>query len=62
VATLRELRLAAGLTQQEVAERLSVSISQVNRWERPNGPRPQRGNRLRIAKLFKVPADGIDWS
>jgi transcriptional regulator with XRE-family HTH domain len=61
MATLRELRLAAGLTQQEVAERLGVSVSQVSRWERPDGPRPQRGNRLRIAKLFKVPAESIDW-
>jgi len=62
MSTIRELRLAADLTQQEVAERLHVSVSQVNRWEQPNGPRPQRGNRLRIAKLFRVPADEIDWS
>jgi hypothetical protein len=40
--------------------RLGVSVSQANRWERPDGPVPQRGNRLRIAKFFKVPVDGID--
>lgn len=65
MATLRELRLAAALTQQEVAERLGVSVSQVSRWERPEGPKPQGGNRQRMAKLYKVPVSELglgDWS
>jgi transcriptional regulator with XRE-family HTH domain len=61
VATLRELRLAAGLTQQEVAQRVGVSVSQVSRWEQPNGPKPQPGHRTRLARLFKVPASELEW-
>jgi transcriptional regulator with XRE-family HTH domain len=61
VATLREFRLAAGLTQQEVAQRVGVSVSQVSRWEQPGGPKPQPGHRARLARLFKVPAGELEW-
>ncbi len=61
VATLRELRLAAGLTQQEVAQRIGVSVSQVSRWEQPDGPRPQPGHRARLARLLKVRASELEW-
>ena len=60
VATLRELRLAAEMTQREVAEAVGVSQVQVSRWEAEGGPKPQPGNRRRLARLFKVAK--IDWS
>lgn len=33
-ATIRQRRLAAGLTQAELARRVGVQTSQVSRWER----------------------------
>jgi transcriptional regulator with XRE-family HTH domain len=62
MAKLRDLRLAAGLTQAEIAERLAVTVAQVSRWEQPGGPTPQRGHRQRLARLFKVPIASIEWS
>lgn len=52
--TLRELRVISGFTQQEVAERLNVSVGQVSRWEQPGGPRPQPSHRQRLARLYRV--------
>jgi transcriptional regulator with XRE-family HTH domain len=49
------------MTQREVAERVGVSQVQVSRWESDGGPKPQPGNRKRLARLFKVPATEIDW-
>lgn len=49
------------MTQQEVAQRVGVSVSQVSRWERPNGPKPQPGHRQRLARLFRVPVAELEW-
>lgn len=50
------------MTQREVADRVGVSQVQVSRWEAAGGPKPQPGNRKRLARLFRVPVDRIDWS
>lgn len=50
---LRELREAAGLTQQEAADQLHVDVNTVSRWERGQ-TRPQLAQRRRLADLYKV--------
>ena len=49
-ATLRAIREALDLTQEELAERLDVSFASVNRWE-SGRVRPQRASREAIAAL-----------
>ncbi len=56
--TIAGLRAAAGLSQQTLAERLSVSRELVSKWE--NGMRtPDYPTVERIAETFSVPADRI---
>ena len=55
---ITELRELAGLSQQELADRLFVSRSLVTRWE--NGTRrPDRRSVAEMAKLFAVPEESI---
>lgn len=58
-ATLRALRVAANLTQAEVAAKVGVTVSQVSRWEAPGGPVPLLRHRRRLAKLYGVPMEGL---
>lgn len=37
---IKELRVAAGLRQEDVAFLLGVGIASINRWERPNASLP----------------------
>ena len=53
---LLRLRKEGGLSQEELAERLSVSRQAVSRWEN-EGILPDCGNLLEISKLFGVSAD-----
>jgi len=46
---IREARLRAGITQQELADRLSRTLSQVNRWEN-DGAEPGLTALLRILR------------
>ena len=48
--TLRAIRARLDLTQEQLAERLGVSFTTVNRWE-GGGTRPQRAARMAIAAL-----------
>jgi transcriptional regulator with XRE-family HTH domain len=51
---LRSLREAAGLTQQQLADRVGVKWESVSRWER--GTRePSWGNVLALGKALGVP-------
>ena len=55
---LYELRRAAGLSQEELAERLNVSRQAVSKWE--NGASdPSTVNLLALAKLYGVSADEL---
>ena len=56
--TVRQLRVAAGLTQLQVAVQLGVTPTTVYLWER--GVREPRARQLQqLAKLFEVSADDI---
>ena len=57
-ATLRAIREALDLTQEELAERLDVSFASVNRWE-GGKVKPQRASREAIAALAEEA--GVDW-
>lgn len=53
---LLRLRKEGGLSQEELAERLSVSRQAVSRWEN-EGILPDCGNLLEISRLFGVSTD-----
>lgn len=56
--TLRELRLAAGLMQSEVAKKLNVTIIAVSNWE--NGKNGiSRKYHKKLAKLYHVTDEEI---
>ena len=48
---LYELRRAAGLSQEELAERLNVSRQAVSKWE-SGASDPSTANLIALAKLF----------
>ena len=51
--TLRTIRLNAGLSQQDVADKLEVSRVAVGKWE-ANDSMPRKGNLQQLADLFVV--------
>jgi DNA-binding transcriptional regulator YiaG len=50
--SLKELRRQKGLTQEELARRMDVSLSTIQRWEKQGG-RPTRLARRELNRLFK---------
>lgn len=58
VNRVRELRTAAGMTQQALAEQLGVTIPTVSKWEL--GQRtPELEKVFRLSLIFGVPIDQI---
>lgn len=57
-ANLSRLRLAHGMTQLELAERLNYSDKAVSKWERGESL-PDVGVLTEIADLFEVPLDSL---
>jgi transcriptional regulator with XRE-family HTH domain len=56
----RRKRLAAGLTQQQLADRLGVSQSAVVNWEREkNRDIPQAEHFPKLAKIFGISAEEV---
>ena len=55
---LYELRRAAGLSQEELAERLNVSRQAVSKWE-SGASDPSTTNLMALAKLFGVSAEDL---
>lgn len=56
--TIWRLRQEAGLTQQELADRLGLSNMAVSLWERAKGE-PSAAQLRKLADLFGVPMDSI---
>lgn len=54
---LMELRQASGMTQEQLAKMLGVSVGRVQRWEKPNGGSPSMEQLLCIAHRFNVTID-----
>ena len=54
---LKELRKAAGYTQQKLADKMGVSRTTVTMWE--SGTDCGMENAQRLAKLFDVPVDAL---
>ena len=50
--SLKELRQKKRLTQEELARKMDVSLSTIQRWEKQGG-RPTRLARRELAKLFR---------
>lgn len=55
---LRKLRKENAMTQEELAERLNVSIGVVSKWER-GASEPELGCLVNIAEVFKVSVDSL---
>ena len=55
---LKELRKQSGLSQEKLAEKLSVSRQAVTKWERDTGV-PDIDNIMAISKLFDVSMDEL---
>ena len=53
-ATVRRLRLAAGLTQEQLGERCKMDLSAVSRLER-GGRNPRLDTMVRLAEALGVP-------
>ena len=57
---VKEARRAAGLSQEEAARRLDVSLRTYSRWERSEGARDNVSHRLdAIARTFDTTAEAI---
>ena len=53
---LQKLRRQAGMSQEELAERLSVSRQAVSRWEL-EGTLPDAGKIVSLSRIFSVATD-----
>lgn len=53
---IRQLREASGLSQKELAAKMGVNPSAVNRWE-SGEKNPELTNLVRLADLFEVSVD-----
>jgi len=59
--TLKQLRKAAGLTQEEAATELGVSHDTISRWE-AGTTQPTAPQIIDICRVYKCKFDDIDWS
>lgn len=58
--TIRQHRLDAGLTQQQVADALKIDIATVQRWEYAL-QQPRGRNTENLCKLYGITGSDIDW-
>lgn len=56
--TLKELRLKAGLTQEQVAKLVEVDQAAVSNWERGKNP-PMGKHKVKLAKLYGCTVDEL---
>ena len=57
-SNIRSLRLARGLTQEELADTLSVSRQTISHWE-SNRTTPDAQSLVMMGALFEVPVDTL---
>lgn len=50
---LKKLREKMGLTQEQLAQQIPVSLSSIQRWERVGGPIRALGIRREVERLFR---------
>lgn len=55
---IREYRKSMGLTQEQLAERLGITLGTVSKWER-GGSEPDLGYLMDLAELFRVSVDAL---
>ena len=55
---IREYRKSMGLTQEQLAERLGITLGTVSKWER-GGSEPDLGYLMELAELFRVSVDAL---
>lgn len=55
---LQDLRKSAGMSQEDLAERLGISRQAVSRWERGDAL-PDTDNLIRLSKLYSVSLDEL---
>lgn len=56
--TLKAARVNAGLTQQDVADKLDVALSTVRNWE-TGVTTPKLAHFVKLCQLYDMPMDGI---
>lgn len=56
---MRSARLQAGLTQEEVAEALSVTKMAISKFETGQGSEPSISRLIQLADLYKVSVDQL---
>lgn len=59
IQNLKDLRIAANLTQVDVAKNVGVEQAAVSHWEIGKSV-PNRKNRKKLARHYKVPVEVID--
>lgn len=53
-SNLKEYRLAAGLTQEELAERAGVAVRTISAMETEEGANPQIGTLIRLMNYLRI--------
>lgn len=54
MANIKELREAMGLSREELAQKVGVTVYQVQRWEE-SGKTPNLWHRIQLARIFDRP-------
>ncbi len=57
--TLRNLRLQNGMTQRELAKKISVDFSYISKLENNRMPPPAADTMVRICEVLEVPPDEL---
>lgn len=63
MAKLKELRIARGISQQDLAELVGVSRQTISKWENEI-VQPSADNLMRLSQVFQLPLEAFlrdDW-
>ena len=59
-AKVKELRIKKGWAQEDLARKIGVSLSTVQRWEKRGG-KPTRLARRELVRLFREAGISVQW-